>query len=354
METVKTPLRVHIVLSEDNSSWILEKMAQRLAQHSSSHGVLATIGSEPDSTVDLNHWMSYAFANVLHQTPTTITITHLDDPYKIRMVANLLSEGVDLGIGLSSAHREFLIDSGIAANRLAYVVPAHDFVAPPRRIVVGLTTRVYKDGRKREFMLTTLARTMRLDLFKFEIFGSGWEAVIPALEAAGAEVSYSPGTDDYVADYLTIQSALPWFDYYLYLGRDEGSLGTLDALAAGVRTIVTPQGFHSDLPDGITHAVWDQDDLERIFRDIADDHERRLSSVAGLTWDAYAAKHAALWRGVVAGADVNVSPSSFATPARHESKWELRRRYLQPRRIISALSHVPILKPLRRLLLRRR
>jgi hypothetical protein len=106
-------------------------------------------------------------------------------------------------------------------------------------------------------MLLRLAQTMRLDAFRFEIFGQGWADVIPRLEAAGAEIFYRPGSDDYVADYREMIDHVAGFDYYLYLGRDEGSLGTLDALAAGVKTIITPQGFHVDLPYGITHAVWD-------------------------------------------------------------------------------------------------
>jgi hypothetical protein len=347
--------RVHIVLSEDNASWILEKMAKRLAEHAPSFGITCSIGPQPDPTAQLNHWMSYAFANVARTTPTTIGITHLDDLYKIRMVAGLLGNQADLGICLSSVHRAFLIEQGIPADRLAFVVPGHDFAAAPRRIVIGLTTRIYADGRKREAMLVALARKMRLDPFRFDIFGSGWEPTIEILRDAGAEVRYFPGTADYVGDYDEIMAALPQFDYYLYLGRDEGSLGTLDALSAGVKTIVTPQGFHCDLPGGITHAVWTDEDLRRVFTAIAVEKRALSDAVSHLTWPAYAQQHYYIWKCVLDGCKIDMSGLIGGQTAAHEeSALSLRLRYISPRRIRSAISHIPVLKPIRRWLLRKR
>ena len=69
-------------------------------------------------------------------------------------------------------------------------------------------------------------------------------------------------SDNYRVDYDEIKSHVPYFDYYFYPGLDEGSLGTLDALAAGVKTIVTNQGFHLDLTNGVTHGFWDYGDSE--------------------------------------------------------------------------------------------
>ncbi|MBS1835881.1 MAG: hypothetical protein JST65_24400 [Acidobacteria bacterium] len=353
MEITNAP-RVNIVLSPDNASWIIEKMAKRLAEHAERFGMTCSVTSQPDPTASLNHWMSYAFANVVRSTPTTVGITHLDDPYKIGMVARLLKDQADLGICLSSSHRAFLVEQGIPAERLTFVVPGHDFAAPPRRIVIGLTTRIYSDGRKREAMLVNLARKMTLDAFRFDIFGSGWEPTIEKLRAAGAEVRYFPGTDDYVGDYNDIMAALPFFDYYLYLGRDEGSLGTLDALSAGVKTIVTPQGFHCDLPNGITHSVWDDADLLHVFAEIAAEKKLLSEAVSGFSWTAYADQHCHIWRCVLEGRSIDSVQPVGQTAARDESAWSLRLRYLKPRRIVSALSHIPILKPVRRWLLKRR
>lgn len=350
-----SPMRVRIVLSPDNASWILEKMAQRLADGSAAHNVVADVAATPDPSADLNHWMSYAFANEKHSTPTSMTITHLDDPFKIKMVDRLLKGSVNLGICLSSDHARYLAEQGVAADRLAYVVPGHDFVAKPRPIVIGITTRLYKDGRKREAMLTELAQQVDLSPFRFDIFGSGWETVIDQLAAAGANIRYFPGTSDFVADYQAIAEALPNFDYYLYLGRDEGSLGTLDALAAGVKTIVTAQGFHCDLPGGITHPVWTQEDLNLVFQQLAQEQRSLTAAVAPFSWAAYAQAHCRLWSDIVNGRPIEQptpAQESIIAP-RRESRWDVALRQFSPFRIRSALSHIPVLKPVRRWLLRR-
>jgi hypothetical protein len=204
-------------------------------------------------------------------------------------------------------------------------------------------------------MLLEMARNMRLDRFRFEIFGLGWGEIVPKLEAAGAEVAYWPGTDDFQADYGELVSRIPSFDYYLYLGRDEGSLGTLDALAAGVKTIVTPQGFHVDLPGGITHAVWSLEDLERTMAQLAAEVDRRYGAVAGLTWEAYAHAHAIIWSAVIEGRKGDIArelAEARLTSAREieplgESRAINFRRLASPRRVLSALGHIPALKPLR-------
>jgi hypothetical protein len=68
-------------------------------------------------------------------------------------------------------------------------------------------------------------------------------------------------------------------------------MGFLDALAAGVPTIVTPQGFHLDAPGGIAHAFDDIDELRHIFADIAAARRRRVDAVAAWTWEEYTRKH---------------------------------------------------------------
>ncbi|HXC56341.1 MAG TPA: hypothetical protein VNU97_13675 [Rhizomicrobium sp.] len=362
MNAAEPPIRVGIVLEADNRSWIIEKMAERLAAEAAQFGVAATIDSKPRGDADLNHWMSYAFANVQHTTPTTMLITHIDDPFKLGLVKGELKTGVDVGVCMSSDTVAALVRSGIPATSLCYVLPAQDFTVQPRRIVIGLTTRLYADGRKRESLLLRLARETDLSPFRFEIFGAGWEAVVPRLEAAGAEVRYEPGSADYAGDYRTIAESIPHFDYYLYLGMDEGSMGTLDALAAGVRTIVTPQGFHIDLPHGLTHSVTEYEDLKATFAEIALDREQRLAAVRNLTWQEHARCYAVVWRAVLAGraadiphllgqAETQRQRSNAPAATRHGLKFYL--QALAPVRIRSALSHIPILKPVRRYLKRR-
>jgi hypothetical protein len=228
-------------------------------------------------------------------------VTHLDDPIKFRMLREALSEVADVAICMSKMTMHEVARIGVAQDALCYVTPPGDGGIPPRRTVIGITSRAYPDGRKREYLLSEVARSVPLDLFHFEIIGKGWDKLIPELEAAGATVLYYPETDDFQRDHAYIKERLKTFDYYLYLGLDEGSMGLLDALAAGVDTIVTRQGFHLDIENGITHGFVEGRELIAIFQQLRERRERLRRAVGHLTWEDYARQHALVWRCLAEG-----------------------------------------------------
>lgn len=350
-------MRITLLLNHNNRSWIIEKMAERLAHELVLLGCEAVVSESIDPSTELVHHMSWAFANVPAAQPSTMMITHLDDHFKFMQIKTTLETNVSVGICMSNDTRQQLIQRGSPASQLVTIGPAHDGGLAPRRIVIGLTTRLYPDGRKGEHLLVGLASTCDLSAFEFRIFGKGWERIVPLLEQAGAVVDYAGETDDFQADYQAIQRAVPLFDYYLYLGMDEGSLGTLDALMAGVKTIVTPQGFHLDLPHGITHAVTTVEDLQQVFTEIARPMQQRRDGVSGLTWAHYARQHLELWQTMLAGQPV--SQAQLGPPPMGENQSQalekletirnqaLSRNSWHPRRMLSALSHLPILHGLR-------
>lgn len=352
-------MRITLLLNHNNRSWIIEKMAERLARELVLLGCEAVVSDQVEPSADIVHHMSWAFANRATAQPSTMMITHLDDHFKFMQIKATLETHVAAGICMSNDTRQQLIRHGSPATQLATIGPAHDGVLEPRRIVIGITTRLYPDGRKGEHLLAGLARETDLSAFEFRIFGKGWDMVIPLLEQAGAMVDYAGESDKYQDDYKAIQRAVPHFDYYLYLGMDEGSLGTLDALMAGVKTIVTPQGFHLDLPDGITHAVSDIEDLKLVFADIARPVQQRREAVAGLTWSHYAHQHLVLWQNLLAGQSASEAPigSPLVSNDRKQSLAKLEtirdramsRNSLNPRRMLSALSHLPALHGLRQI-----
>ena len=109
-------------------------------------------------------------------------ITHLDDIYKLHQVKNELKHHVDMGICMSSDTVRQLKSFGVPSEALCFIPPAHDGLVAQKKIVIGITTRLYSDGRKREDLLARLARDLRLDAFEFRIFGKGWEKIISLLK----------------------------------------------------------------------------------------------------------------------------------------------------------------------------
>jgi hypothetical protein len=95
--------------------------------------------------------------------------------------------------------------------------------------------------------------------------------------------------------YEALLDGLAQCDYYLYCGMDEGSLGTLDALKVGVRTIVTDQGFHRDLGPAIDHLFCNYEDLRAIIAPLVENRITRLAAVDATSWRNYAIRHVAIW-----------------------------------------------------------
>ena len=88
---------------------------------------------------------------------------------------------------------------------------------------------------------------------------------------------------------------MPSLDYWLYYGFDEGAMGFLDALAAGVKTIATPQGYHLDAKGGLTHPCSTIEDFIRVLKRIQEEKKEIADTVKDWTWQNYARKHLEIW-----------------------------------------------------------
>jgi hypothetical protein len=351
-------MKVRLVISPENASWIIGKMCARLADALLRAGVSATIAGQPDDDADINHWMSHSIVLQRAGRKSSVFITHVDDPYKTSHIATVLRDRADVGLCMSRDMMRALIGRGIPAERLWYVLPAFDPPEEPRRIRISIATRLYDDGRKREALLLKLAKECDLSPFHFEIAGLGWDEVVPRLEQGGASVRWRAGSDDYQSDHRDIIASMRGCDFYLYLGMDEGSLGTLDALALGLKTIVTPQGFHLDIPGGISEPVVSYEDVQAVFDRLAKERNARIASVSGWSWDQYARDHVLVWEALLRGQ----LPSSIEGEGRYTSANELagpgltRRGWrdyykglFSPGRALDALARLKWIQPLRRI-----
>jgi hypothetical protein len=292
-------LSVNVVLGDFSRGWIIEKIALQLCDALRELGTEAAVTPHWSSHTTVNHSIIFHYAPTGPCTLNTMGITHVDDALKIDMIRRAFASGVRAGICMSSMTVDQLVGYGFDPKKLTYALPAHDNTVAPRRVVIGITSNNQADGRKRAWVLSKLSEDISLDDFEFQIFGWGWEEVSARLRAAGAKVILKNTSDDYQSGYDEIKSSVPYFDYYFYPGLDEGSLGTLDALAAGVKTIVTDQGFHRDLSNGITYSFWDYRELRDIFDEIIRERRARIEIARSLTWARYARRHLDIWTSLI-------------------------------------------------------
>jgi hypothetical protein len=286
--------RVHIVCYEDVDAWILGKFAQRLAEHLSRSGIEVDISKRPDPRAEINHHIIYYDYDGRKTTNETVMVTHIDTPRKRTQLKGQLVNA-RMGVCMSLDTVERLAERGLPRDRLCFINPATDGIMKPRRFAMGITSKVQPSGCKREQMLVELAAKISPDDFEFRIMGGGWDTIVDGLRERGFTVEYLDRFDR--ERYRTM---MPQLDYYLYFGEDEGSMGFVDALAAGIPTIVTPQGYHLDAKGGITHAFSTADQLAAVFHEIAAVRQARVDAVSSWTWAEYARKHLALWQWIVA------------------------------------------------------
>lgn len=284
-------MKIRIVCYEDVHKWIIGKFALRLEEHLARLGHHVTIGDKVDESSDINHHIIYSgFDTKSHGAGHTLMITHIDSSVKINLLKKQLLIA-DMGICMSRQTLEYLTNLGVPRNKLCYVNPAHDEIIKPRKSVIGITCRVQEDGRKREYLLGKLATKIDPDLFSFKIMGDGWDKQVEILRSHSFHVDY---TDHF--DYGKYNELIPGLDFYLYMGQDEGQMGFVDAVAAGVPTIVTEQGYHLDAKGGVAYGFNSFEELIKQFEKIENEKRNYRNSVKSWNWEEYTLKHLDVWK----------------------------------------------------------
>ena len=282
-------MKIRIVCYEDPDKWILGKFAIKLQEHLTALGVENSLGKTPDADADVNHHIAYVSYQDWDTGLNSLMVTHVDSVGKVRLLRRQLKTA-DLAICMSAQTAADLRGAILPPDKICYVHPAHDGLIAPRRLRVGITTRLYEDGRKNEASFEDMLDHIPKDDLHFVIMGAGWEAVVGQMRRRDFSVDLFSSFD------LTrYQKLIPGMAFFVYFGHDEGSMGFLDAVAAGVATIVTPQGYHLDVEGGITHQIDDLDDLAATLTAIVERRRLRAAAVATWSWRRYAEKHLELW-----------------------------------------------------------
>lgn len=288
----KDSLIIRIVCGHDG--WIFQKFAEKLREELTKLGQIATISEVPDPDADINHYISYGRLTLFSTNyvgKQTTMITHIDSVMKKELVSFQADHDV-LGICMSEDTMNKLVTWGVKRESLCYVNPAHDQIMQPRKIVLGITNRCYGayDMRKRDNLIYEVLKKVNPNLFELKIMGSGWDDIVEDIKKLGIQVTYYNDFDR--EKYIQL---MPSLDYWIYYGFDEGAMGYLDAMAAGVKTIVTPQGYHLDTTEKPTYFCETIDDFVGVMLKIQNKIEKRIASVAGWTWKNYAKKHLEIW-----------------------------------------------------------
>lgn len=292
-QTMKEKLKIRLVYNQDG--WILGKFASKLEEELTKMGQDVSVSDSVDINADVNHYIFYGDLlqfSELYKGVITTMITHVDSGDKKNLIS-FQTQNDALGICMSKDTMEKLTRWGIDREKLCYVNPAQDSQIKPKKIVLGITNRCYakEDFRKNDLLIVDVCKQLDPDFFEFKIMGSGWEEIVRELEQMGFEVTYYNDFDSDI--YLNM---MPSLDYWIYYGFDEGAMGYLDAMAAGIKTIVTPQGYHLDTFVKPTYLCSTVNDFVQVLKQIQDEKKKIVNAVADWTWENYAKKHLEIWQ----------------------------------------------------------
>lgn len=293
----KTIRYVHIIC--ESSGWILDKFAMKMAEELEKQGIHCSVSEAVDPQADINHHVIYASCEPMFPDYNeTFMITHIDSYNKLEYLKHQLKKA-KMGICMSRETMERLAAYGVPREKLCYINPAQDNVIKPKKYVLGITHKVHnQDHRKNEEVLIELCKALNPDYFAFKIMGSGWNDIVAFVRSMGFLVEYY---DKF--DYEEYVRLIPSLDFYLFWGFDEGSMGYLDALRAGVETIVTPQGYHLDVKDGITYECRTIPEFIDVLLRLQEKREKRVKSVETWTWKNFTDKHLEVWNYLLGNED---------------------------------------------------
>ncbi len=142
-------MKVQIISYEDPNTWILGKFARKMSEYLGELEVEVTLARKPDPDADVNHHICYVNYEGFSDGINTLMVTHVDSVGKLRLLKHQL-DTADLAVCMSAHTMQNLQGAGLPGNKICYVNPAHDGVLSPRRLRIGIMTRLYDDGRKNE------------------------------------------------------------------------------------------------------------------------------------------------------------------------------------------------------------
>ena len=287
-------MKINIISPGAEHGWIVYKFAKSVYDELIRMGYSATITDRYDKTADINHYfkldnVGYSIYSKVDQH-TTFMIAHIDSKMKLDQVIDLTNKGA-IGVCMSEDTHKQLINSGVRRDKLCYIHPAQDQQILPKKICLGFTYRIHDDNRKRDNILEDICKEIDPSIFKIAIMGRGWDKIVENVTKMGFEVEYYNEFDKEIYNEL-----MPRIDYYCYFGFDEGSMGYLDAVAAGIGTIVTPQGYHKETECEITYPVVTLTDILNALHTIESERKKHIRFVNEWTWENYTKKHIEIWK----------------------------------------------------------
>ena len=287
-------MKVNVISYEPKNGWILYDYAAKLNDSLRKIGVHSELTFEQhkgfDVTFHVNYW---GLKELKQQSLHTTLVTHIDTNKKKEIVNAHSNSGV-VGFCMSD-ETERMLKVVTGNNNFFSLAPPAMVPSFKRKIKLLIANRLYPDGRKNEAWIIDFIKCFDIDNIEIKIIGSGWEGHIEKLNE-----------QKYLIEYFNIFNKNKYVEllreaeYLLVVGFDEGAIATMDALAMGVKPIVSAQGYHLHYARDLI-LFKDYYDLINIAQEMNKDIEETHDKSKDLAdWDLFAIKHRDIWSRLLA------------------------------------------------------
>jgi len=230
-----------------NRKGILTKIAQGLSSSLTSIAIPNTLSSLPLGVYPDIYHIYFRFCLPVRGLRNFTMVTHIDSRMKMMQIRWLIKQNVHL-ICLSNETKDFIITSlkqiKFDESLISVIFPSPEISEVTRKLHIGFFSSVYRDGRKREYIIADLLNGLQPGEVDFCLMGSGLEELNALGIDKGFDIVYASSFDKGF-----YQDNMKYMDLVIYTGMDEGAISVLDALSAGVPVAITKTGFHLDLPE---------------------------------------------------------------------------------------------------------
>lgn len=281
---------IQLIANPSEAGWVFGKIARRLKEVLETRGLNVQIIDEPEGNSDVVFWLYFRYPGILASGVGKYTtrlkstyVTHVDDSAKLEQIRKLKSDNADL-IFMSPAHSLEISSMLALEDPFFSLLIGTDLAENDTKMRIGMFSNCYADGRKNEKWLARLAQEESLKDCDFVFIGTGWKKIGDKLKASGAQVELYDDIHRPYPPYSEFPSFYNSLDLYIYLGFDEGAMGSIDAYVLGTKLLISRQGYHEefDLDDASFFSNYDE--FKGKFVQILNVHRMHQENIKKWSW----------------------------------------------------------------------
>lgn len=277
----------HVNIVTSDRGWILEKLAREIADRLP----YVRFGDGPDPSAGIQYYVTYSCRHRRLSPVEVAYFAHLEPEGEARQRFFDTAREVEHCVCHARLYEGMLRDCGIES--VTTISPGVDLERFRPKLRIGVVGRTYHTGRKGEALV---AAVQDIPEIEWSFTGEGWPG--PALDLPAEALP------DYYRslDYVLVPA--------LYEG---GPMCVVEALATGTEVIAPAIGWVPEFPH-IEYQVGDAADLRRVLLDLVEKKRALRASVLDRSWEAWAAGHDRLFRGLAAAHGMELAPPDAAAP----------------------------------------